>query len=64
MHELTTTEAVRTYGMHPATILRLILTRRVTARKDSNGRWRIRRRDLDAWASRKKKKLNTMQVSQ
>lgn len=49
MNELTTSEAVRTFQMHPATVLRLILTRRVTARKDGNGRWLIPHADLEAW---------------
>jgi hypothetical protein len=46
---LTTSEAVRAFRMHPATVLRLILTRRVAAKKDANGRWLIRRSDLEAW---------------
>jgi hypothetical protein len=46
---VTTSEAVRIFRMHPATVLRLILTQRVTAEKDSNGRWLVRRSDLEAW---------------
>lgn len=46
---LTTSEAVRQFGMHPATVLRLILTQRVAAEKDVNGRWLIRRSDLERW---------------
>ncbi|MGB6459597.1 MAG: helix-turn-helix domain-containing protein [Candidatus Acidiferrum sp.] len=49
MNELTTSEAVREFRMHPATVLRLILTRRVAARKDGNGRWLIPHADLEAW---------------
>jgi Helix-turn-helix domain len=46
---LTTSEAVREFRMHPATVLRLILTNRVTAQKDRDGKWQIRRSDLEAW---------------
>jgi hypothetical protein len=49
---VSTSEAVRMFHMHPATVLRLILTHRVTAEKDRNGRWLIRRSDLEAWNSR------------
>jgi excisionase family DNA binding protein len=49
MEEVTTSEAVRGFGMHPATVLRLILTKRVAAWKDRDGRWKIRRADLEAW---------------
>ena len=44
-----TSEAVREFRMHPATVLRLILTQRVGAEKDCDGRWRIRRSDLVTW---------------
>lgn len=46
---VTTSEAVRIFRMHPATVLRLILTQRVAAEKASNGRWLVRRSDLEAW---------------
>jgi hypothetical protein len=49
MNELTTSEAVREFQMHPATVLRLILTQRVRGRKDCNGKWLIQRPDLEAW---------------
>lgn len=50
MHDvLTTTEAVRQFQMHPATVLRLILTQRVAAHKDANGKWLVRRSDLERW---------------
>jgi Helix-turn-helix domain len=47
--EVTTSEAVRQFQMHPATVLRLILTRRVEARKDADGKWLIRLSDLERW---------------
>jgi hypothetical protein len=53
MEVLTTSEAVRQYRMHPATILRLILTQRVAAHKDANGKWLVRRSDLDRWNSQR-----------
>lgn len=46
---VTSSEVVREFQMHPATVLRLILTRRVAAEKDINGRWLIRRCDLERW---------------
>jgi hypothetical protein len=46
---LTSSEAVRRFRMHPATVLRLILTQRVSAHKDGNGRWLVRRCDLERW---------------
>jgi hypothetical protein len=49
MEVLTTSEAVRQYQMHPATVLRLILTQRVAAHKDANGKWLVRRSDLERW---------------
>lgn len=56
---LTTSEAVRTYQAHPATILRLILTGRVSAEKDASGRWLIQRVDLERWnRTRRRVKAN------
>ena len=49
MEFLTTSEAVRQFQMHPATVLRLILTQRVSAYKDGNGRWLVLRSDLERW---------------
>lgn len=48
---VTTSEAVRLFGMHPATVLRLILTGRVTAHKNADSNWLIRRADLARWSS-------------
>jgi excisionase family DNA binding protein len=53
MEVLTTSEAVRQFGMHPATVLRLILTNRVVAHKDGNGKWLVRRSDLERWNSQR-----------
>jgi Helix-turn-helix domain len=53
MEVLTTSEAVRQFQMHPATVLRLILTQRVAAHKDPNGKWLVRRSDLERWNSRR-----------
>jgi excisionase family DNA binding protein len=46
---LTTSEAVRTFRMHPATVLRLILTGRLQAHKNSDGRWLINKDSLERW---------------
>jgi hypothetical protein len=46
---LTTSEAVRKFSIHPATVLRLILTQRVTAKKDADGRWLISKESLERW---------------
>jgi len=53
MEVVTTSEAVRQFQMHPATVLRLILTQRVAAHKDANGKWLVRRSDLERWNSRR-----------
>lgn len=56
MDDLTTSEAVRQFQMHPATVLRLILTQRVSAHKDPNGKWLIRRSDLERWDRQRMRK--------
>jgi len=53
---LSTTEAVRIFRCHPATILRLILMQRVSAEKDRDGRWRISRTDLENWNRNRRKR--------
>ena len=49
MAEVTTSEAVRSYEVHPNVLSRLILMRRLEARKDENGRWLISKRSLERW---------------
>ena len=46
---LTTSQAVRAFSMHPATVLRLILTHRVAAKKNTDGRWLISAESLERW---------------
>jgi hypothetical protein len=53
---ITTSQAVQAFRMHPITVLRLIQTRRVTAKKDANGRWLIQRSDLEAWNRQRSRK--------
>jgi len=53
---LTTSEAVRTFSMHPATVLRLILTQRVTAKKDADGRWLISKESLERWNRQRRRR--------
>lgn len=50
---MTTSQAVRAFDMHPITVLRLIQMRKVAAKKDANGRWLIRRADLEAWSRKR-----------
>ena len=47
---LTTSQAVRKFSMHPATVLRLILTQRVAAKKNADGRWLISKESLERWS--------------
>jgi len=49
MAELTTTQAVRAYEVHPNVLNRLILMGRLDARKDENGHWLITRESLERW---------------
>ena len=49
MAEVTTSEAVRTYEVHPNVLNRLILLRRLEARKDENGHWLISKKSLERW---------------
>lgn len=49
MLELTTSEAVRTYEIHPNVLNRLLLMGRLKARKDVNGHWLISRESLELW---------------
>jgi hypothetical protein len=53
MEFVTTSDAVRLFRMHPATVLRLIVTQRVEAHKDLNGKWLVRHSDLERWNSRR-----------
>jgi excisionase family DNA binding protein len=53
MKFVTTSDAVRLFRMHPATVLRLIATQRVEAHKDGNGKWLVRHSDLERWNSRR-----------
>ena len=62
MEVVTTSEAVRQFQMHPATVLRLILTQRVSAHKDANGKWLVRRSDLESW-NNQRRKARTQQVA-
>jgi len=52
---LSSTEAVREFRMHPHTVLRLILTGRVRAEKDKDGKWRVNRADLEHWNRNRKR---------
>ena len=46
---LTTSQAVRAYGVFPNVLHRMILMGRLVARKDVNGHWLISRESLERW---------------
>jgi hypothetical protein len=49
MPEMTTSQAVRAYETHPNVLNRLILTGRLTARKNADGHWLISKESLERW---------------
>jgi hypothetical protein len=49
MPELTTSEAVRAYQVHPNVLNRLILMGRLKARKNADGHWLISKESLEGW---------------
>ena len=49
MAEVTTSEAVRAYAVHPNVLNRLILMGRLEARKNSDGHWLISQKSLERW---------------
>lgn len=59
MPELTTSEAVRAYQVHPNVLNRMILMGRVEARKDQNGRWLISKQSLERWNSRRVRRTSS-----
>ena len=49
MEELTTSQAVKAYGVFPSVIHRMILMGRLDARRDERGFWHITRESLERW---------------
>jgi hypothetical protein len=47
--ELTTSQAVQTYGVFPNVLHRMILMGRLEARKNADGRWLISKKSLERW---------------
>ena len=47
--EVTTREAVQTYGVFPSVLHRMILMGRLAARKNADGRWLISKQSLEKW---------------
>lgn len=47
--ELTTSEAVRAYGVFPNVLHRMILMGRLKARKNADGGWLITKESLERW---------------
>jgi excisionase family DNA binding protein len=46
---LTTSEAVKAFGVFPSVLHRMILMGRLDARRDKRGRWLISRDSLERW---------------
>ena len=65
-NELTVREVVQGYDVHPSIVNRLLLMRKVNARKDSNGRWLIERKSLESWARNRVRRMpkSTMEPMQ
>ena len=51
MPELTTSQAVRAYEVHPNVLNRLILMGRISARKNVDGHWLISQESLERWSA-------------
>lgn len=61
MAEMTTSQAVRTYGAHPNVLLRLILTGRLKARKNADGHWLISKDSLESWNRQRVRRARTLE---
>ncbi len=59
MPELTTSEAVRTYEVHPNVLNRLILMGRLKARKNPDGHWLISKESLERWNRQRVRRART-----
>jgi len=57
MGEMTTSEVVRAYEVHPNVVNRLILMGRLKARKNADGRWLISRDSLERWNSQRVRRV-------
>jgi hypothetical protein len=53
MEELTTSQAVKTYGVFPSVIHRMILMGRLDARRDERGFWHITKASLERWNTKR-----------
>jgi hypothetical protein len=47
--ELTTSQAMRAYGVYPNVLHRMILLGRLKARKNADGHWLISKESLERW---------------
>ncbi len=64
MPEMTTSQAVRAFEVHPNVLIRLILMGRLAARKNADGRWLINRESLERWnRQRMRRTLRPKQVA-
>jgi hypothetical protein len=55
--ELTTSEAVRAYEVHPNILSRLILMGRLRAHKNADGHWLISRESLERWSRKRVRRV-------
>jgi hypothetical protein len=53
MSELTTSQAVRAFEIHPNVLNRLLLMGRLKAHKNADGRWLISKESLERWNSQR-----------
>lgn len=63
MKEISTSEAVRRFAMHPITVLRLIQTGKLKARKNENGHWQIEIASLERWDRERKRRQRKPEAS-
>ena len=56
--ELTTSQAVQTYGVFPNVLHRMILMGRLEARKNADGRWLISKKSLERWDRKRVRRVS------
>lgn len=49
MSELTTSQAIRAFEIHPNVLSRLLLMGKLKARKNADGHWLISKESLERW---------------
>ena len=64
MSELTTSQAVRMFEIHPNVLNRLLLMGRLKARKNADGRWLISKESLERWNAKRVRRAPKHQVDE